>query len=759
MDARQAEEQARRRTTALTRMAWRHAAGPALALALALALAAAQPAPRGASATVSPESDRAALLKLRDAASNWAEWSAARGIRGWDDTTPMCIWTGVVCTPGGRVASLSLQCDACPLRLAGTLPPELGGLTELVTLNLEGNLMGGPLLDQYGDPGAFPALQNMYLHDNNLTGRLPESFGDPGALPSLLLLRLDRRAERRWHLSRPPPLLCSLPATWGEAAFPNLQILALQQNQLTGQVPDAWWSPSGMEAVEELYLQDNQLTGGLPPAWARPSAFRRLKYLFLSGNSLGGTLPPDGTIPSTWAAFPSLQRAIVRPGNAYLCAPIPPGLPFALCREDEPSCLRWQVTLTMPPCQAVPGEAPVAEVAPGAEPAAEEGQRALTSPFAAGALQAMRLTPPQPGKPQELPAGAAALAPTTPDARLPSSPPRSSSVTGSRSHSSAGSIIASHCTRIKTMSMTDLQEASSRAATGTAAGAGAGQAAEAGGAAGGAAGGGAARAGAAGGGPGHVEAGLPRGTPRSSEDELDAQAIGSSSTSSKARTPPEQLHPADTGSLDLGFSDWEIDPSEISIMKRPDGSDWELGSGGFGRVYKALRNGVQPVAVKVLDTSGNLRQMAAADFRRAGAASGRPGVPCWPTREVAILKACRDVNILQFVGAYIGPERTLLVMEIALDVARGLVFLHSRRIVHFDLKSPNILLSRDGTAKIADVGMAKILARDYVTGVVGTLAWAAPELLWGQRCTEKADIYSYGIVLWRVFAGTLAVAA
>jgi len=116
-------------------------------------------------------------------------------------------------------------------------------------------------------------------------------------------------------------------------------------------------------------------------------------------------------------------------------------------------------------------------------------------------------------------------------------------------------------------------------------------------------------------------------------------------------------------------------------------------------------------------------------------------------KEISILKSCRDANIVQFQGAYLGPERTLLVTEymeggnlmenltrgrvtwwrrgrkIAIDVAKGLVYLHSRRIVHFDLKSPNILLARDGTGKIGDVGMAKILARNYVTGVVGTLAW------------------------------------
>ena len=49
--------------------------------------------------------------------------------------------------------------------------------------------------------------------------------------------------------------------------------------------------------------------------------------------------------------------------------------------------------------------------------------------------------------------------------------------------------------------------------------------------------------------------------------------------------------------------------------------------------------------------------------------------------------------------------------------------------------------------------MAKFMAQDYVTGVVATLAWSAPEMLWGAKCTEKADIYSYGIVLWEIVTG------
>ena len=61
-----------------------------------------------------------------------------------------------------------------------------------------------------------------------------------------------------------------------------------------------------------------------------------------------------------------------------------------------------------------------------------------------------------------------------------------------------------------------------------------------------------------------------------------------------------------------------------------------------------------------------------------------------------------------------------------------------------DLKSANILLARDFTAKIADVGLARILKDDMLSTQkeVGTFAWAAPEVLLGQRTTEAADIYS-----------------
>ncbi len=79
--------------------------------------------------------------------------------------------------------------------------------------------------------------------------------------------------------------------------------------------------------------------------------------------------------------------------------------------------------------------------------------------------------------------------------------------------------------------------------------------------------------------------------------------------------------------------------------------------------------------------------------------------------------------------------------QIALDVVRGLHHMHSRKVMHLDLKSANILLARDGTAKIADVGLAKILTRDNTcVSTEGTFDWAAPEacflLCFGCMCTQ-----------------------
>lgn len=211
----------------------------------------------------------------------------------------------------------------------------------------------------------------------------------------------------------------------------------------------------------------------------------------------------------------------------------------------------------------------------------------------------------------------------------------------------------------------------------------------------------------------------------------------------------------------LGPSEWEIDMSDIKVVKRKDGEDWELGAGNFGRVLRGIRGDVQPVAIKT--TFKRNKQMEDAFIR-----------------EIAMMKyVSRDRNIVQFYGACVQTQCLLLVSElmeggdlrralnredsaewswyrrgksVCVDMARGLAFLHANKVIHRDLKSNNVLLTRDGVAKIGDVGMAKITMDGYLTrdGALGTMAWAAPELLLGEKCSEKVDIYSLGVCLWEV---------
>lgn len=92
--------------------------------------------------------------------------------------------------------------------------------------------------------------------------------------------------------------------------------------------------------------------------------------------------------------------------------------------------------------------------------------------------------------------------------------------------------------------------------------------------------------------------------------------------------------------------------------------------------------------------------------------------------------------------------------RIALEVALGLAYLHSHRIVHRDLKSLNVLLDKHLKAKISDFGLSNLKVEASLTSagqanVVGTMGWKPPELISGTvlHHSEKTDMYSYGMVL------------
>lgn len=211
---------------------------------------------------------------------------------------------------------------------------------------------------------------------------------------------------------------------------------------------------------------------------------------------------------------------------------------------------------------------------------------------------------------------------------------------------------------------------------------------------------------------------------------------------------------------------WEMSPSELEMCQGPQGEPVLLGSGGYGQVFRGLRNGVQPVAIKIT----------------LGHACSEEKVRRQLFREISLLRQLRDNHIVQFYGACLQGDRLMLVTEfmaggdlfralagsrkpeflwpargqrVALDIARGLCYLHARSVAHLDLKSPNILLAADGTAKIGDMGLSRVLSKGILSQVtdVGTFSWAAPELILNEAITPAADVYSFGIVMWEIITG------
>ncbi|ETV93372.1 TKL protein kinase [Aphanomyces invadans] len=85
-------------------------------------------------------------------------------------------------------------------------------------------------------------------------------------------------------------------------------------------------------------------------------------------------------------------------------------------------------------------------------------------------------------------------------------------------------------------------------------------------------------------------------------------------------------------------------------------------------------------------------------------------------------------------------------LAMALQVAQALQYLHSMRIVHRDIKSKNVVLNTLYTAKLCDFGISRRLS-DLMTANRGTLAYMAPEVFQGNKYTEMADMYSFGVLL------------
>ncbi|KAL5839887.1 hypothetical protein ACOSQ4_012495 [Xanthoceras sorbifolium] len=214
----------------------------------------------------------------------------------------------------------------------------------------------------------------------------------------------------------------------------------------------------------------------------------------------------------------------------------------------------------------------------------------------------------------------------------------------------------------------------------------------------------------------------------------------------------------------------------LQIIKNSDLEELrELGSGTFGTVYHGKWRGTD-VAIKrindrcfagkaseqerMIDDFWN-EAIKLADLHHPnvvafyGVVLDGPGGSVATVTEYMVNGSLR--NALQKNERNLDKRKRLL---IAMDVAFGMEYLHGKNIVHFDLKSDNLLVNlRDPhrpICKVGDLGLSKVKCQTLISGGVrGTLPWMAPELLNGSSSlvSEKVDVFSFGIVLWELLTG------
>ena len=227
-------------------------------------------------------SDCETLLAARDTLEGAATLN-------WSPGTPIAEWDGVILdgTPQ-RVLELTLYNRG----LDGTLPAELGKLTNLQILYLNNNDLSGAIP---GELGEMFSLTHLFLHRNRLTGEIPGELSKLSDLEWLSLYANELSGDipdelgdllnlKRLYLNH-NELSGEIPSELGRLT--RLTHLFLHRNDLSGRIP---LGLAAMTNLEWLSLYSNDLTGGIPRELADLS---KLERLYLHANPLGGSIPPE----------------------------------------------------------------------------------------------------------------------------------------------------------------------------------------------------------------------------------------------------------------------------------------------------------------------------------------------------------------------------------------------------------------------------------------------------------------------------------
>ncbi len=191
----------------------------------------------------------------------------------------------------------------------------------------------------------------------------------------------------------------------------------------------------------------------------------------------------------------------------------------------------------------------------------------------------------------------------------------------------------------------------------------------------------------------------------------------------------------------------------------------ELGRGGMGTVYKVYDKKVQEeIALKLLNPDIGSDEKTIERFRN----------------ELRLARKIVHKNVCQMYDLNEADEKYFITMEfvsgenlkrfikmaghlssgksisIAKQICEGLTEAHRLGVIHRDLKPQNVMVDREGNARIMDFGVARLLKAEGLTGpkgVVGTPEYMSPEQVDGKKADERADIYALGVILYEMVTG------
>ncbi|KAJ3670996.1 hypothetical protein LUZ60_008422 [Juncus effusus] len=224
---------------------------------------------------------------------------------------------------------------------------------------------------------------------------------------------------------------------------------------------------------------------------------------------------------------------------------------------------------------------------------------------------------------------------------------------------------------------------------------------------------------------------------------------------------PPNIHSANAAALEKIMEKWAVDLSKLYLGHR-------FASGAYSKLHHGIYRD-KPVAVKIIrqpdeDENGELAKRIEKQFMR----------------EISNLSRLYHPNIIQLIGACKTPPVFCVITEflsggslrlflhkqqskplelrktvqISLQIARGMEYIHSQGVIHRDLKPENILFDQDQKVKLVDFGISCEEAFcDFLEEDPGTYRWMAPEMVKNKLYNRKVDVYSFGLILWEMVSG------